>query len=290
MVSLYRKLEKDNPKGVTLSTHVQVARILRTTSDLCRRAWHRGWESTDRKTPTMLPIKDLIFREKVVARGKRNQLVKKLIDNRLKVIEAAEEDNAQSRALEGLAVRQLMAVGSELTANTYKMLLASAAVRDSVIKGMQQVADDPSTPISKRLSIMNTISEIAERDSKTLERAQTLERRFMGEIESRQKIEGNSASSTTPESVYDDLAGLFRALGLGSKKKLLTDEQAAPALTLEKQGAVYTVPSEGPALAQVVDGVQVRQRTEAEEVADLIEELTGERPTDDLPEQDTPGP
>lgn len=225
IVALYRKIDRDNPKGVTASTHTEVGRILRIPTAVARRAWHKGWQGEPGRagvpgvsaatpsTPTLPPVKDLMLRERVLARAKRNRTIRNIVDTRTKELEAAVDDAAEARALEGFGVRQLMMVGVELQANTLQLLLASQKMRESVIEGIQAVADDPRTPISKRLQIMNTLSEIAERDSKTLERAQLLERRFMGEVESRQKVESAEAT-TTPERVFDELTGLIRALGL----------------------------------------------------------------------------
>lgn len=288
MVALYRRYDKENPNGVTLSTHTQVARILKTTSDVCRKAWHRGWPSTDRKVATLLPIKELVFRDKVLARAKRNGLVNKLMDTRLKMVDQANDDAAESRALEGLAVRQQMMVAGELLANTYQVLRASAAVRESIIKGLQITADDPTTPMSKRLAIMNTISEIAERDSKTLERAQTLERRFMGEVESRQKVETGATVSTSAEAVYDDLAGLFRALNLGSVRGALPPPAAKPVTVDVTSTPSVAVPAVATEVARegsdVVQGSDVVGVGVVQDPLGLAPEVPVEVPTEKLPE------
>jgi hypothetical protein len=216
MVALYRKYDKNDPNGVRLSTHTAVAKTMNIPSAVVRKAWARGWPGSP-GMPGMLPIREVIFREKQVGRARRNSAMKAITDTKMAELKTAVDDQARARALEGLAVRQGMMVAAELQNSTLQMLLAAQRLRESTMAALQEIGEDPTTPMSKRLAIANTLSEIAERDSKTLERMQTVERRFMGEIESRQKIEGAAAETSSPETLFDDLAGLFRAFGVAEK-------------------------------------------------------------------------
>jgi len=241
IVATYRKLEREDG-GIKQSHHYQVAKLLKQSPQVVIWAWETGWPGA-KGIPPMVAVRDLVFREQVLARSRRNQAMQKLVAARTKELNEAVEDSAQARALEGLAVRQQMMVASELMANTLQMLLGAQKMRESVIAGINELAADPTTPMSKRLQIMDTLSEIAERDSKTLERAQALERRFMGEVEQRHKVDSESAAAVTAESMYDNLAALFRAMGVNSKTEALPAPTAVPVLDL-------TVHAEEPADAK----------------------------------------
>ncbi len=215
IVACYRKLDRE-AGGIKGVHHQQVAKLLKQPQQVVMWAWERGWPGAQ-GIPGMPAVRDLIFREQVLARAARNKAMQKMIEARTEELNNATEDSARSRALEGLAVRQQMMVAGELLNNTLQVLMGVQRMRESVIAGINELADDPSTPMSKRLQIMNQMSEIAERDSKTLERAQALERRFMGEVEQRHKMDGEASAAATAESVFDNLSALLRAMGVQQK-------------------------------------------------------------------------
>ena len=215
IVACYRKLDRE-VGGIKGPHHQQIAKLLKQPHQVVVWAWEKGWPGAQ-GIPGMPAVRDLIFREQVLARAARNKTMQKLIEARTEELNNATEDSARSRALEGLAVRQQMMVAGELLNNTLQVLMGVQKMRESVIAGVNELANDPKTPMSKRLQIMDQLSEIAERDSKTLERAQALERRFMGEVEQRHRVDADTASAATAESVFDNLSALLRAMGVQQK-------------------------------------------------------------------------
>lgn len=157
-------------------------RLANCSAHIAKRAWEQGWPQKDEFDAPMPAIRDLFHQEIIAARATRAKVTRELLARQAKAMQDAADDAAQQRAIEGMAVRSIMVAVDALARET-------VGITQSVLPKLQtkinelvlQALDDPETSLTRLQQIITWVNTNLEIIAKTAEKAQTLERKYMGE-------------------------------------------------------------------------------------------------------------
>lgn len=186
----------------------KVAGLCGQTTHLVKRAWETGFPQNDPSDPVMLPIKQVIEGEVLAAKAARASATRKLMSRHAQQLQDAIDDSAQQRAIEGMAVRSIMVAVDSLARETVQFTALIPKLQAKINELVSQAIDDPDFTLQQLQQLITWATANLDVLSKTAERAQSLERKFMGEADTTVRI----VDQRTPEEKATNLVATLMAL------------------------------------------------------------------------------
>lgn len=164
-------------------------KLASVSAHVAKRAWEKGWpQRPETNDPPMPPIKDVIHQEVLAARAARAEATRKLIARQTKLLQDAHDDQTQQRAIEGMAVRSILVAVDALARETVQVTGLLPKIQSKIMELVQQALEDPEIPLSRLQQIITWMHTNLDLLAKTAEKAQVLERKYMGEPDATVKI------------------------------------------------------------------------------------------------------
>lgn len=161
--------------------YAAAGRLAKCSSTIAKRAWNDGWPQRDINDMPMPPIKDLFQQEVLTARAARAQITRRLINRQAKLMQEAQDDATQQRAIEGMAVRSIMVAVDALARETVQFTGILPKIQSKINELVQQALEDPEVPLSRLQQIITWAHANLDMLAKAADKAQALERKYMGE-------------------------------------------------------------------------------------------------------------
>ncbi len=186
--ALYERLVKAYEQ-LGRAEYAAAGRIAGCSALVAKRGWDEGWPQRDQDDYPMPAIKTVFEAIVVAARSARARATRELMKHHSKSLKEAVDDAAQQRAIEGMAVRSIMvavdSLARETVAVTHQIL---PRLTQKVVELAEKAMADPDVQLGKLQQITTWLHQNLDLLSKTADKAQVMERRYMGEAESTLKI------------------------------------------------------------------------------------------------------
>jgi hypothetical protein len=183
----------------------QAARLANTVPTIAKRAWLTGWPSEIPTDPPMPAIKDMFERQVFAARAARAKATKSLMQKQAEMLNAAQDDAAQQRAIEGMAARSIMVTVDAFASQMLQLSTVFPKLQKKINALIEEMMNDEEVPLSRMQQVITWAVTNMDMLTKAMEKAQTIERKFLGDADATVKI----VDGRTPE---ERISGIMTTL------------------------------------------------------------------------------
>lgn len=188
-----------------------VGKLAKQPAAIAKRAWEEGFPSVDPLDFPMPAIKDTFHAEVIGARAARAAATRKLIARHARIIQDATDDQTHQRAVEGMTVRSLMLTVDAMAREMLQFTTAMPKIQAKINSIIQEALDDPEIPLARLQQIVTWGLTNLDLLMKSADKAQVLERRFMGEPDQTIKITDSRTSEEKVSALAQTLMMLSRS-------------------------------------------------------------------------------
>ena len=184
------------------------ARLAGTVPQVAKRAWLTGWPI---EVPTDMPmpaIKDLFERQVFAARAARAKATKALMQKQAEMLNAAQDDAAQQRAIEGMAARSIMVTVDAFASQMLQLSTIFPKLQGKINALIEEMMADEEVPLSRMQQVITWAITNIDLLTKAMEKAQVIERKFLGDADSTIKI----VDGRTPEERINSIMSTLLSL------------------------------------------------------------------------------
>lgn len=128
------------------------------STSVARMAWYKGWTTR----PVFLPIRSVIERARLLARGRVAKASRQLLAAEVEVERDAATDIAQQFAVELIASRQGLLAAQALISNAAQLSHALEPVRARLVKELAEVAADEDASVARLMRVMREVAEFTQ--------------------------------------------------------------------------------------------------------------------------------
>lgn len=168
--------------------YTQAARMAGTVPATAKRAWQMGWAQ---ELPTDIPmpaIKDLFERQVFAARAARAKATRSLMQKQAEILNAAQDDAAQQRAIEGMAARSIMVTVDAFASQMLQLSTIFPKLQKKINALLEEMMNDDEVPLSRMQQVITWAVTNVDMLTKAMEKAQVIERKFLGDADATVKI------------------------------------------------------------------------------------------------------
>lgn len=196
--------------------YAKVARLAATSSYVAKRAWEAGWPQRDELDMEMPAIREVLYGEVLAARAARATATRRLMAKHAQMLQDAQDDSAQQRAIEGMAVRSIMVAVDALARETVQFTKLLPKLQAKITELLNRAIDDPDFSLQQLQQVITWATVNLDTLSKAADKAQALERKFMGEADTTIKVVDGRSPEEKAGSLLKTLLALKEANRLPS--------------------------------------------------------------------------
>ncbi len=175
--------------------YAAAARVAGTVPQVAKKAWLTGWPIESPVDMPMPAIKDLFERQVFAARAARAKATKALMQKQAEMLNAAQDDAAQQRAIEGMAARSIMVTVDAFASQMLQLTSVFPKLQAKINGLIEEMMADEEVPLSRMQQVITWAITNIDLLTKAMEKAQVIERKYLGDADSTIKI----IDSRTPE-------------------------------------------------------------------------------------------